>query len=99
MFIYEKSEESRQSDVAGIPEYVVAVMTPTTMFGVPERPVALPVTLPVTLPLKFPLKLVAVATPVITAPSGRVGELPAVLPLKLVTLKSDIRDLLFVEHQ
>ena len=91
MFIYEKSEESRQSDVAGIPEYVVAVMTPTTMFGVPERPVALP--------LKFPLKLVAVATPVITAPSGRVGELPAVLPLKLVTLKSDIRDLLFVEHQ
>jgi len=87
MFIYEKSEESRQSDVAGIPEYVVAVITPTTMFGVPERPVALP------------LKVVAVMIPVTTAPSGKVGELPAVLPRKLVTLKSDIRDLRFAEHQ
>jgi len=61
--------------------------------------VAVPVTLPVTLPVKFPSKDVDVVTPVTTAPSGNVGEVPAVLPLKLVTLKFDIRDLRFVVHQ
>jgi len=34
-------------------------MEPTTILGVPERPVAFPVTLPV----KFPLKVVAVTIP------------------------------------
>jgi hypothetical protein len=38
-------------------------------------------------------------TPVTTAPSGSVGETPTVLPLKLVTLKLDIRDLRFEVHQ
>jgi hypothetical protein len=51
------------------------------------------------LPVKFPLKVPAVATPVITTPSGNVGASPAFLPLRLVTLKSDIRGLRVVEHQ
>jgi hypothetical protein len=37
-----------------------ALIAPTVMFGVPERPVAFPVTLPV----KDPKKVVAVITPV-----------------------------------
>ena len=48
---------------------------------------------------KLPSKDVDVVTPVTTAPSGNVGEVPTVLPLKLVTLKFDIRDLRFVVHQ
>ena len=43
-----------------------------------------PVTFPVTLPVKPPLKLVDVVTPVTTTPSGNLGEVPAVSPLKLV---------------
>ena len=46
-----------------------------------------------------PSKDVDVVTPVTTAPSGKVGETPAVLPLKLVTLKLDIRDLRFEVRQ
>ncbi len=44
---------------------LAAVMAPTVMFGVPERPVAFPVTFPVTLPVRFPTKLVAVTTPLL----------------------------------
>jgi len=51
------------------------------------------------LPVKLPSKDVDVVTPVTTAPSGNVGAVPAVLPLKLVTLKFDIRDLRFVVRQ
>ena len=43
--------------------------------------------------------VVVVVTPLTTAPSGKVGETPDVLPLKLVTLKLDIRDLRFEGHQ
>jgi len=46
-----------------------------------------------------PLKLVDVVTPVTTAPSGSFGALPEVLPLRLVTLKSDIRGLRLEGHQ
>jgi hypothetical protein len=38
-------------------------------------------------------------TPVTTAPSGSFGALPEVLPLRLVTLKSDIRGLRLEGHQ
>ena len=55
--------------------------------------------LPVTSPVRLPSKVVDVVTPVTTAPSGKVGETPDVLPLKLVTLKLDIRDLRFEGHQ
>ena len=65
------------------------------MSGVPVRPVASPVTLPVI----FPLKVVAVITPVITAPSGNTGALPFCLPLILVALSVDIRDLRFAERR
>tara|TARA_R100000030_G_scaffold38940_1_gene29142 strand:- start:1200 stop:1604 length:405 start_codon:yes stop_codon:yes gene_type:complete len=66
----------------------------TVISGVPDNPPAVPETVPVTSPVKSPSKLVAVHTPVTTMPSGHVGEVPESLPLKLVTLKSDIRDLL-----
>ena len=46
-----------------------------------------------------PLKDVDVVTPVITTPSGNVGDSVPVLPFKLVTLKLDIRDLLFEVYQ
>jgi hypothetical protein len=65
----------------------VTVAIPTVILGVPDNPVALP------------LKVVAVAIPVITTPSGNVGALPAVLPLRFVTLKSDIIDLLVAVYQ
>jgi len=64
------------------PENEVAVMTPTAV--TPEELIVTAVPTIVE---------VIVVTPVITTPSGNVGELPAVLPLKFVTLKSDIRDL------
>ncbi len=51
------------------------------------------------LEFKVPSKLVDVVTPVTTAPSGSFGALPEVLPLRLVTLKSDIRDLRFEVRQ
>ena len=50
-------------------------------------------------PVILPLKVVAVATPVTTAPSGNVGDSPFVLPLKLLTLSDAIRDLRFEVRQ
>ena len=45
------------------------------------------------------IALPVVVTPVTTAPSGNSGDVPAVLPLKLVTLSVAIRDLRFEGHQ
>jgi hypothetical protein len=45
------------------------------------------------------IALLIVVTPVITAPSGNVGDWVPVLPFKLVTLKLDIRNLLIEVYQ
>tara|TARA_R100000231_G_scaffold122488_1_gene92655 strand:- start:718 stop:1044 length:327 start_codon:yes stop_codon:yes gene_type:complete len=67
---------------------LVAVTTPVTLTPLELIVTAAPTT-----------ALVDVVTPVTTTPSGSEGDLPDVLPLKLVTLKLDIRGLLFVIHQ
>jgi hypothetical protein len=74
------------------------LLTPDTeIIGLPDNPDA--VVAVVAVPVRFPTKVVAVAIPVITTPSGNVGALPAVLPLRFVTLKSDIIDLLVAVYQ
>ena len=75
----------------------VATLTKPEPSPTNDAAVTTPVVL--TLPVKAPSKDVEVVTPVITTPSGNDGEDPEVLPLKLVTLKSDIRNLLFEGHQ
>ena len=57
---------------SGIPENVVAVITPTTMFGEPVSPCAFVAV--VAVPVKLPSKVVAVATPVTLTPFGNRGE-------------------------
>ena len=98
------------SIVIAVPTFidVYAVSTPTVVMPViltlPVNVAAVPVTIlsvdatPVN-PEPSPENEVAVTTPVTTAPSGKVGETPDVLPFKLVTLKLDIRDLRFEGHQ
>ena len=67
----------------------VAVIIPAPA----STPVALIVTAAPTMALPV------VVTPVTTAPSGNSGDVPAVLPHKLVTLSVAIRDLRFEGHQ
>ena len=89
--IPESSEPSPWNDTAVTDcptETFVAVTTPVTL-----APLELIVTAAPT------IALVDVVTPVTTTPSGSEGDLPDVLPLKFVTLKLDIRGLLFVIHQ
>jgi hypothetical protein len=68
---------------------VVPVTEPTTIFGVPLNPAALPEKLPVN-PVAAPVKLVALATPVITAPLGKVGAPVPALLVNLSALTLDI---------
>jgi hypothetical protein len=80
-----------------IPEALIPV---TLILGFPESPKEVVAKDAVdAVPVRFPLKVVAVTTPVTTAPSGKIGAAPGVLPFKFVTLKSDIRDLLNSEYQ
>ena len=71
----------------------------------PTNDVAVIIPAPASIPVELivtadpTIALVDVVTPVTTAPSGNVGETPVVLPLKFVTLKSDIRDPKFEGHQ
>jgi hypothetical protein len=88
----------------GAPAIVVA--EPVTLpVKFPTNDVAVIIPAPASIPVELmvtadpTIALVDVVTPVTTAPSGNVGEVPDVLPLKLVTLSVAIRDLRFEGHQ
>ena len=98
----------------GAPAIVVAepVTLPTVQTNdvavIIPAPASIPVELVVTIPATTEdaevdtpetANVPVVVTPVTTAPSGNSGDVPAVLPLKLVTLSVAIRDLRFEGHQ
>jgi hypothetical protein len=92
--------------VAAVPVMMLSVdATPVSPSPDPTNDVAVIIPAPASIPVELmvtadpTIALVDVVTPVTTAPSGNVGEVPDVLPLKLVTLSVAIRDLRFEGHQ